>query len=104
MSVLLLLIIIRILLAAFVFRFQRVTLNLSRKHMGIGTPKYQQLLTHAWMGILGWLSTGWLVVKPYGLLLVGTGYGLLSIFLFPRLAFLLLICSLRFPLLNNVSI
>lgn len=44
-------------LTHYVFEFQRVTLILSRRHIGSGSSEYQIILTPTWMGGLGWLST-----------------------------------------------
>lgn len=76
----------------FVFKYQRVTLMLSRKNIGEGNTEYQMLLSPNWIGILGWVVNilhilgviaffivyGWVYAILY-LILSFAGYGILDI-------------------------
>ncbi|MDP3724199.1 MAG: hypothetical protein Q8R11_01040 [bacterium] len=50
-------------IAFYTFRFQRVTLSISRKLLDYGDTNTQMILTPNWVGILGWISTGLLLVN-----------------------------------------
>jgi len=93
MNIAILLLIVDWLVFNYVFKYQRVTLMLSRKHTGASSAEYQMLLTPNWVGILGWLTKllhlgtavaffmvyGWFFAVFY-LLLSFVGYGLIDAF------------------------
>lgn len=76
----------------YVFKYQRVTLILSRIHRGLNSAEYQALLTPNWIGIMGWLvnilhilsaiaffiTYGWIIAVLY-LILSFVGYGLIDV-------------------------
>ncbi|MHB8840688.1 MAG: hypothetical protein ACYC56_02670 [Candidatus Aquicultor sp.] len=91
MNIAIVLLIVDWLIFNYVFKYQRVTLLLSREHTGASNPEYQMLLTPNWVGIMGWLTRllhlgtavaffvvyGWLFAILY-LLLSFFGYGLID--------------------------
>ena len=54
----------------FIFRFQRVTLNISRILMGTVSDNVQMFLTPNWIGILGWLNKLLIIVLSIMILTV----------------------------------
>ena len=46
----------------FAFRFQRTTLNISRAIFNKGSSNVQMLLSPTWLGILGWLVHGLVIL------------------------------------------
>ena len=91
MNIAIALLIVDWLLFNYVFKYQRVTLELSRLQLGQSSSKYQMLLTPNWVGVLGWLMNllhivtavaffviyGWLYAAGY-LLLSFIGYSLID--------------------------
>lgn len=69
----LILILVKIILTTFVFRFQRTTLSISRKVLGVGNANFQSILTPNWIGILGWADTG-LSILLIGLIFIKFGW------------------------------
>lgn len=94
MNIAILLLIADWLVFNYVFKYQRVTLMLSRKHTGASSAEYQMLLTPNWVGIMGWLTKllhlgtalaffmvyGWLFAVLY-LLLSLVGYAFIDAFI-----------------------
>lgn len=91
MNIAIIMLIIDWLVFNYVFKYQRVTLILSRKHTGASSAEYQMLLTPNWVGIMGWMINvlhigtavaffiiyGWLFAVLY-LLLSYVGYGFID--------------------------
>ena len=94
MNIAIILLVIDWLVFNYVFKYQRITLILSRKYTGKGSVEYQKLLTPNWIGVIGWLvnilhiSTaiaffmiyGWVEAVFY-LLLSFIGYGIIDAFI-----------------------
>lgn len=88
MNIAIILLIIDWLVFNYIFKYQRVTLILSRKHTGDSNAEYQMLLSPNWIGIMGWsvnllhigtavaffMVYGWLYAVLY-LMLSFVGYG-----------------------------
>lgn len=91
MNIAIIMLIVDWLVFNYVFKYQRVTLILSRKHTGSSSTEYQMLLSPNWVGLMGWLINilhfgtaiaffmiyGWLFAVLY-LILSYVGYGFID--------------------------
>jgi hypothetical protein len=79
-------------LSSFVFKFQRVTLFLSRQYQSGSVKQYQLFLTPSWMGLLAFVNIG------AGLVLAGLGYYFYDFF---WALIYLLVSQFGFPVLST---